>query len=211
MAISTYDELKEAIADWTVRTDLGARIDDFIDLAEAMFRNPPRPPDDADIGGVRIGITTETGALTASQDYIAKPSDMMTPLSLDLTGTNGGRLTYIANDSMPTVYREGTGMPKYWTVTDNIDFDVSPDSTYSYELKYYANVTPLSSSNTTNTILTDYPNVYLSGSLYYAYDYIGDDANANKWLARYKAYAWSASMSYRAENLTSGSLAARVA
>jgi len=34
MAISTYSELKTAIADWTARDDLTSYIDNFIDLAE---------------------------------------------------------------------------------------------------------------------------------------------------------------------------------
>lgn len=211
MALSTYDELKSSISDWTVRSDLSAVLDDFIDLTEAMFRFEPRPPDDADMGGVRVGIATETGSLTVWQDYIAIPSDFMTALSLDLTGETGRRLTYIGSDSMPAVYQEGNGLPSYWTVTDNIDFDKSADSAYPYELKYYANVVPLSSSNQTNTILTNYPNVYLAGCLYFAFDYIGDNDNSNKWLARYKAYAWAASKSYKEEIVTSGSLSSIVA
>lgn len=209
MAISTYDELKAAIADWMVRSDLGTAIDDFIDLSEATFALEPKPPTSPQIGGVRVGITTETGTLTAGQDYIAKPSDLLTPLSLDLTGDTGTRVVYIGNDAMPMYYREGTGQPKFWTVTDNIDFDVSPDSAYAYELKYYAGVSALSSSNTTNTILTSYPNVYLASCLYFGYDYIGDNENANKWLSRYKSYAWAASQTYKAQNTPVGSIASR--
>ena len=35
MAISTYAELKAAVIDWSYRTDLNDRIDNFIDLCEA--------------------------------------------------------------------------------------------------------------------------------------------------------------------------------
>lgn len=208
MAISNYDDLKSAIATWTVRSDLTASMDDFIDLTEAMFRFEPRPPDDPDLGGLRVEITEATGTLTVSQSYISKPDDWITPYRFDLTGDDGGNLVYLSPGSLPI--RTGTGKPKFWTASNVIEFDIPPDSAYPYSVKYYSNPDPLSDSNTSNVVLASYPNVYLSGCLYYAYDFIGDDSNANKWLSRYKAYAWAASQAFKAQNLTQGSISAVV-
>ena len=210
MAISNYDDLKSAIASWTVRSNLTDSMDDFIDLAEAMFRFEPRPPDDPDLGGIRVEITEETGTLTASQAYISKPSDLLAPYRFEFTGDDGGTLTYVSPDAMSSAWKTGTGKPKFWTASNVIEFDIAPDSAYPYSLRYYSNPDPLSDTNTTNDVLTTYPNVYLSGCLYYAFDFIGDDANANKWLARYKAYSWAASQSFKAQNVSRGSIAAVV-
>ena len=42
MALSTFTELKEAVADWLDRSDLTARIPDFIALAEARINRELR-------------------------------------------------------------------------------------------------------------------------------------------------------------------------
>ena len=42
MALGTYTELKDAIADWLDRSDLTARIPDFIALAEARINRERR-------------------------------------------------------------------------------------------------------------------------------------------------------------------------
>jgi hypothetical protein len=42
MALSTFTELKDAIADWLDRSDLTARIPDFIALAEARINRELR-------------------------------------------------------------------------------------------------------------------------------------------------------------------------
>ena len=211
MALDTYDNLKTAIANWIIRDDLTSQMDDFIDLAEAMFRFEPRPPDDADIGGVRVAITEQTGTLSTSAATLSKPSDWLAPYRFDLTGENGGRVKYVGPDAMPLHFLEGSGLPKYWTVTNEIEFNVIPDSAYAYSVKYWSNPTALSASNTSNTILTTYPNVYLSACLHHAFQYLQDDQNANLWLTRYKAYAWAATRSFKAQNLTTGSIASKAA
>ena len=45
MAITTYAQLQTATANWLDRTDLSARIPEFIELAEANFNRVIRQPD----------------------------------------------------------------------------------------------------------------------------------------------------------------------
>ena len=90
-------------------------------------------------------------------------------------------------------------------------FNVAPDAAYAYSLKYWSNPGALSVSNTTNTVITNYPNIYLAGCLHHACEYVHDYENAAKWLTRYKMYAWNASKGFKAETITSGDLAAQVA
>jgi len=211
LAIASYADLKTSIAAWTHRSDLTSYLDDFIDLTEAMFKSEPRPPDDPDIGGLRVEITTATGTLTAGQDYIAKPADFLSPISFSLTGENGGRAEFVNYSAMDLKAQTTNGKPKFWTVTDNLDFDRSPDSAYAYELKYWSQPDALDGSTTTNTVTANYPEVYLAGCLYNAFDFIHDDQNAAKWLARYKAYAWSASRTFHQSTMSQGAISAFVA
>ena len=53
-----------------------------------------------------------------------------------------------------------------------------PDSTYTLELTYKKSVSALSDANTTNTILTRYPDLYLYASLFNAYIYLLDEQRA---------------------------------
>lgn len=62
--------------------------------------------------------------------------------------------------------RNSVGMPTFFTITDQIEFDRISDQVYPGEIQYYADFTALSSSNTTNTVLTNHPTIYLFGSLW---------------------------------------------
>lgn len=211
MALDSYTNLKIAIADWMHRSDLTSYLDDFIGLTEGMFRHPPRRPDDPEIGGVRVEITTATGTLTSGQDNLAKPAGYLDPYSFDLTGASGGRVEFLSPADMHLHYLEGSGRPRFWTVTDNIDLNISPDADYAYELKYFSQPDAIDGVTTTNTVLTNYPQVYLSGCLHHAHQFIHNDQAAGIWLNRYKGYAWAASQAFKRGLISQGSIAASVA
>ena len=61
--------------------------------------------------------------------------------------------------------RNKAGRPKYFTVTSQIEFDRTCDSAYTLEMSYFSRLVPLTSSNTTNDTLSDYPHIYLYGCL----------------------------------------------
>jgi hypothetical protein len=67
---------------------------------------------------------------------------------------------YISQDS---------GIPGVYTITSQLEFDRSPDSAYTIEYQYYAILTALSATNTTNAVLTRFPNIYLYGALWALY------------------------------------------
>lgn len=106
--------------------------------------------------------------------------------------------------------RSGTGRPIFFTINDNIEFDVSPDSAYSYEFTYYPKVSSLSATNTTNVVLTDYPDVYLHGCLYQLAMYTRDETGA-LWLQNYKQAAWDATRAYGRGRTQRGPVSPRVA
>lgn len=211
MAVTTYDELKTALADWSVRSDVTAHIDDFIDQAEAFFAYPPLRMNAPGIGGIRGNITRTAGTLTAGTATLARPADFDEAYRFVFTGDTGSALEFVGAEQLRLEFRSGTGHPHYWTVSDVIEFDVAPDSAYAYELAYYASVTALSDSNTSNWVLASYPNVYLSACLYHLWLFVQDYVTADRWMAQYKAGAAAINKDYQRSRYSQGPITSRVA
>jgi hypothetical protein len=74
--------------------------------------------------------------------------------------------------------QNGTGLPEYFTVTDQIEFNRVPDTDYDVELQYYAIPAPLTDANPTNAILTEFPAIYLFGALWVLNQYAVEPAIA---------------------------------
>tara|TARA_Y100000361_G_scaffold22454_1_gene17644 strand:- start:18432 stop:19079 length:648 start_codon:yes stop_codon:yes gene_type:complete len=206
MAITNYSELKTAVANWTARSDLGTYVDEFIDLAETFLKRIPVPAESPEIGGVRGNITRATGTLTAGTATLSLPSDFQEIYRMTLTGSTFVTLRYVTPNQIAINHRTGSGLPSYFTISDVIEFDVAPDSNYAYELSYYPGVTALSDSNTTNWILTNYPDTYLAATLFHAFRFLQDEQSAAGWLGQYKQASWSASETYRLPRTSQGSV-----
>lgn len=205
MAITTYSELKSAIQDWCPRGDISTKTDEFIDLAESVFKRPPYPPTRRQIGGIRLNKTRTSGTLTAGTATLALPSDFLEFNRFLLTATPTV-LIPVTSDYLGEVKRTGTGRPAYICVQDVFEFDVAPDDSYAYEVSYWPAVEALSDSNTTNFLLTNYPDVYLSACLYWAWSWARDSAEMGKWAGAYSEAAATVNQSY-ARRLSQGSIA----
>lgn len=176
MGLANYTQLKESVANWSHRDDIDLLMDDFIDIAETeMFNN------DTEILKVRE-MQIESTASVSTVNF-ALPDRFLEMRSLRLDVNSGGDLRFkSAND---LYRRSGTGQPRYFTVKSQVEFDVTPDQTYTVEMIYFQRPQGLSSSNTTNDILTNYPNIYLWGCLWAAFTYADDEAQAQKYYARF--------------------------
>ena len=169
MAITTYSELKSAIANWLHRGDLTDRIPEFIALAEADLQVRAR---------LTEWDTTASVSLTSGSGSL--PSDFF----------HGISVTYPSGDYtlefMPLAQFSGvsapaeSGEPYYWTIRGSTLL-VYPTVTSSVTLEYRARFTALSDSATTNSLLTLFPDAYLYGSLVHARDYVGDNENLMKY------------------------------
>ena len=159
MAITTYSELKAAIADWSHRDDLNALLDTFIDLVEAEFWNK-----------LRIRDMEGRSTATTSGRYLALPTDFIELRRLRLiSGANNYDLQ--ARTPFALDIDESSGIPGSFAITSQIEFDKTPSSTFTVEMQYWKKLNALSSDNTSNSILTKYPQLYLYGSLYHMYTY----------------------------------------
>lgn len=179
MALSTYAELKTSIGDWLNRSDLSATIPDFISLAEAQIERTLR---------TRQMIVRANASF--DQQYGAVPSDFLEVKSLKLTSTNPPTplsfLTIDLLDEQSSSYT-ASGKPKFFGVVGNqLRILPTPDGTYTTELTYFAKLTKLSSTVTTNWLLTSSPDIYLYGALLQAAPYLQDDARIQTWATLYE-------------------------
>ena len=166
MALTTYTELKTSIADWLNRSDLTTEIaEDFIVLTEADFNSKLRVR--SMIAQVSITVDAETEALPA--DFL-QIRDFYT-----LSGQTKTPLVYTTPAQMDTTTGTSTtGKPTTFTILgDTIRFSPKPDATYTAVMNYFKRFSPLSSSVTTNFILTNHPAIYLYGALFHAANFLG--------------------------------------
>jgi hypothetical protein len=178
MALTTYNELKSSVADWLNRTDLTAVVPDFISLAEAQIERTLR---------TRQMIVRATASIDS--EYSAVPADFLETKSIKLNTNPVTPLQFEsvdALDSMKGTMYLANGKPLYFGIVGGqIRVLPVPDSTYTAELTYYAKLSKLSSTNATNWLLTQAPDVYLYGALMQAAPYLKDDARITVWATMY--------------------------
>lgn len=158
----TYATLQTAIADNTHRTDLTAKIPDFIALAEAfLFREL----------NIRDLETSTTGTTTGG--LITLPADFA--YLVKVTTTYGGREYTLDYGGDPRAETATSGLP-YGYVMESGGLRLYPmaGTGYAYTIYYGMNVSPLSGSVSTNWLLDNAYDLYLQASLIEAYRYTHD-------------------------------------
>lgn len=174
MSISTYDELKAAIAAWSHRSDLTTYIPDFIAAAEnRMFYD------------LRVKEMESRATYTPSSRFLSTPTRMTTIRRITAQTNPPVQLLSVSPDGLMEKYDDSSGTPKFYTILGSeIQFNRTP--TCDVEIQYYAEPEALSDSNTTNAILTAYPQVYLAASMIEAMLYTVNDAGVQKWTQVYQ-------------------------
>ena len=182
MALDTYANLKDEIINWSHREDVDLKIDAFIDLAEAeMFANQVEP----------LQIRSEETRATASMDattpsrYLALPDgyQSMRKLSVLIEDSSPYEVEYRTPGQLEVTDTEGS--PVFFTVTSQLEFDRNPDIAYTLEMQYIKEFTKLSTTNTTNQVLTDNPNIYLFGSLWALNNWAEEEQKAARYYQQF--------------------------
>ena len=202
MAISTYAELVTAIGNWSDRTDLASRIPEFIALAEAKFNRKLRL--------YRMEAIT-TGTLSAATDTISFPSDMAALSKVQINSSATYILEQMSKELLIRKYpSSGTGIPSAFTINGN-QIEVKPiaDGDYTYELTYFQKITALSDTNTTNWLLSLYPDAYLYGALLELSPYLKDSEETQVWATLYRFVVEEITASDNRDRYSGGSLRAR--
>jgi hypothetical protein len=174
MALTTYTELKAAIATRLHRADLTANIVDYITLAEKRLNRDVRT----------VAQETEsTLTATIGSRSLTLPSLFGTPIALYLT-------TYLPRIEIPYCLPEhmqalsSNGGPQFWTLDGSvIKTDAPANIAYTYTLRYAAEYDLATTS--TNALLTAYPDLYFYGALVEAADELRDNEGMARYQQRY--------------------------
>ena len=147
----TYDQLKTAIQDYTENEESSfvTNLPLFIRIAEERI-----------LKNVQLSLFRKnaTASTTASNKFLACPSDFLAPFSLSLAGTDGDKFFIDFKDpSFIQTYTPDattTGSPRYYAVfdVDNFILAPTPNTTFTAELHYFyrpASLTAGSGSGTT--------------------------------------------------------------
>tara|TARA_R110000737_G_scaffold330319_1_gene345898 strand:+ start:152 stop:781 length:630 start_codon:yes stop_codon:yes gene_type:complete len=179
MAIGTFAQLKTAAANWLDRSDLTARIPEFITLAEARFNRVLRI---RDMETVSTAISTAAG----TREY-SLPTGFVQMKEFHLSTDPLTPLAYITPEMMTRIWAGSSkGRPEVFTIiADNVRLGPNPDAVYTTSMLYYKTFTALSDSATTNDMLTNNPDVYLYGTLLEAEPFIMNDQRVGLWLAAF--------------------------
>jgi len=178
VSITTYSELKTAVANWLNRDDLTSVIPDFIALTEAdmdrkirHWRMEERSTADIDARYTQL----PSGFMEAVRfhlDFDERPIDLVTPVFMQKQRQSNS---------------DTSGRPLYYSIiAGQIEVWPTPDAAYTGELYYYARTTPLDDSNTTNWILDYFPDAYLYGALVHSAPYLVDDQRTQVWASLYQ-------------------------
>ena len=182
MSLDTYANLKLEIAAWSGRADLDVTsggIDTYIDMAEAWLNRNLR---------VRQMVVTNNALTVSAAGVITHPTDLLEWKEIDILSTPIIRLPQLSEAQALEMDRSnGVGTPRGYVVRgSNSQVWPAPDATYTYRGIYYGSITALSGSNTTNWLLTAYPEAYLFGALALGAAKVVDDGRAANWRALFE-------------------------
>ena len=175
---STYAELKDQVVNFLNNMAAEQTVDTFIDLAEAdMSRR------------LRHWRMEKRSTAVLDTQYTALPDDFYEPIRLGITSGDTYRLELVSQADMMERRMRGTdvaGRPKYYAVTDgSIEVYPTPNDDYTLEMVYYSKIIPLDSTNTSNWILTYFPDAYLYGALLHSAPFLGEDVRLQTWSVLY--------------------------
>jgi hypothetical protein len=164
--ITDYASLKAEIVSESHRTDLTAKLPDFIQRTEReMARLLP----------LRAFETTVTGTSTGT---ITLPADF-DQVELLVLNTNGRE--YPMDYTSPNgVSAYVSGNPNRYTLLNGVIRFIAPTGG-EYTLNYLRKLVPLSDAAPTNFIVTEHPDAYLYGAMVQVAMYEQDDTKLGKY------------------------------
>jgi len=191
MALNNYSDLKATVADYLNRDDLTNQISDFIDLAQKRLAKGFR-----DVGTISSANPTTPFFLKYQDAYIygslmeAEPflgADERVQLWTGLYDRAVAEIRIPDTNSNLSSYSGLQAAVSDWLDRPDIDGSI-PSFINLAESKLkrkFKGITNLSSTNTVNSFLTSYPDVYLYGALIEAESYLKDDARIPLWASMY--------------------------
>jgi len=170
MSLDTYTNLQAAVAAWLPDASLTSRIPDFIQLAETDCNTQ-----------LRTRYQEARAQLNITGEYVTLPNDFREFRSGYLNSSPRRQFEFMPNDQQTALIVNNTVwgdcQKVYFSIQgDSFRFAPVPTGGETAQIQYWAKIPPLA-QNATNWLLTNFPNVYLFGALYYATIGRRDDAS----------------------------------
>lgn len=175
---STYQELKDAVIAFANNQVIEQSLDTFIDLCEADISRR-----------VRHWRMEKRATADLDSQYTSLPTDFLEPLRMSITSSTTFALEPASTQEIALKRQRASdtaSRPRLYTILDEtIEVWPKPDITYTLQMVYYGRVDALSSVNTTNWLLTYFPDALLYGTLLHAAPYMGEDQRIQIWSSLY--------------------------
>ena len=167
-----YSRLKEVIADFANRQDLGTQIPVFIEMTEARLRRDLRD---------KTRMTQRAEAMVYGE-YFPLPCDWVETTKV-IAGGRPLRLT----DSFNIERVELSGGPKFYRhAGDQIQLLPAVEGDpIPFEMEYLEFPEALSDDNPTNWVLDTYPDIYIYGAMLQVAPFLMDDTRLPMWAQAY--------------------------
>lgn len=178
MSYTNYSDLQASVAGYLGRSDLTTQIPDFIRFAELRLGRELR---------TRQMLNSATAPTIANDARTALPTDFLEIRDLFIQGNPRRPLTYLSPSAFTREAKaDSIGLPVFYTIlASEFKYAPIPDTAYTLEILYYAKPTFLSTSNTSNVFLANYPDALLYGALIEAEPYLINDARSQLWATLY--------------------------
>lgn len=198
MALNSFTTIKDASLRWLNRVGFTELEDDIEDLMQIAQRSIWRT---ANLNAMVNIATIQVGAR-----IVAQPADILRVRSMTLQ--KGSQSHDLKGKDLRTVYlARDVDTPRYYASQDtNFVFGPDPDQTYTVDIIFYKALTNISSTNTTNWVSDNYPELIMWSTLYEALLFLKDDNRAAVWKAKYDTLLAEIEKSERELNHEGGSL-----
>jgi hypothetical protein len=174
MAITTYAELQTALGNWLTRSDLTARLPEFIVLFEAWANRT-----------LRVRQMETSATITMASGAGTLPADYLQWREVRWPGSNARSLEYADRAWLTETYPNSpSSSPAYFTI-EGSTISVMPVDNTSLTLRYYQKIPALSAGNqATHWLFNAHTDLYLAGPLHEAYALIKDAEKALLWMQK---------------------------
>lgn len=189
MALSNYNDLISSVKEWTHRQDLDAVIPDFVKLAEVRIAQ--------DLKVQALETTTQFNTVIGQESYDL-PSGMVSLVRMWIKDQNNYEYDLIGFNAQIIDHEYVNGIPDHYYIERNkINLSPVPDGVYQVTVVHSTSLNLQTDS--TNAIMTKYPNIYLFSTLIETAPYIGG-AELSKLSLYEQRYSQAIKDANRAEN-----------
>lgn len=202
MSMSTYTDFATKVEQWLNRenfTSLTGQVEDLTAMGQRRIHR------ECDLRAME----TVDAAFTIDSQSENLPADFLRAKALTIV--QGSNHHEVNGRSLKVVLGAGqNGRPQYYsTVGTDIYFGPVPDQGYTATFIYYAPLDIVSTSVSTNWILTNVPELLLFATLLEASLFLKDDQRAAVWAGRYDEIKQQLELSEERQDKEGGGLAVR--